>query len=77
MNAEAQKNLPDKGSLVRDTKTDQIGVLMDVLGSRAWLRKLGGGREWETDVANVEAAQLSDQLAERLREERRRYPRCP
>ena len=69
--------MPEAGSLARDTATDQIGVLMDVIGSRAWLRKPGGGREWDTDATNVEPAQLPDQLAERLREERRRYPRCP
>lgn len=72
MNAEERKDLPAKGSLVRDTKTGKIGVLMDVIGSRAWLRKPQGGREWELPSDDVEPYILSDQLADRLRDERRR-----
>lgn len=76
MKAEASKESPPKGSLVRDRKTGKVGTVMDVDDSRLWLRKTGGGTEWNADVANVEPVKLSDHLADRIREERRkRVPR--
>lgn len=71
MSTEVRKEPPARGSLVRDTRTGKVGVVMDVICSRVWLRKSGGGREWDVPCDRVEPVSLSDQLAERLRAERR------
>jgi hypothetical protein len=40
-----------------DTTTERVGELMEVTGNgpyrRAWLRPIGGGREWSTDVGSL------------------------
>lgn len=65
-----------KGALARDTQTGKVGEVMDIVGTRYWLRRQGGGREWDVDSAHVEPYRLSDQLADRIREERKkRVPR--
>lgn len=67
---------PAVGDLARDKETGKIGVIMAVLAGRYYLRAKGGGKEWDVDPAQVEPYKLSDQLADRIREERRgRYPR--
>jgi hypothetical protein len=44
---------PPVGTLARDTRRDRVGVVMDVIASRLWLRAQGGGREWEAGRADV------------------------
>lgn len=70
--------LPAKGSLVRDTMTDKVGVVMDIQAPNVlWLRARGGGTEWTVDADKVQPYRTSDELAERVRAERkgRYYPR--
>ncbi|MER8184805.1 hypothetical protein [Kitasatospora sp. NPDC094015] len=44
---------PKPGELVRDHRSDRIGVLMDVQGGRLYLRPPGGGVEWTADPGQV------------------------
>ena len=43
---------PEVGCLVRDGQ-GRIGKLMAYTGRRAWLRPVGGGREWDVDLRSI------------------------
>lgn len=44
------------GTVVVDTVRNAMGTFQDQLGSKAHLRPLGGGREWEVDASKVREA---------------------
>ncbi|GAB2876517.1 hypothetical protein GCM10022245_09530 [Streptomyces mayteni] len=45
---------PEVGALARDIARDAVGCVADRQGSRVWLRPVGGGREWDVPVDQVE-----------------------
>lgn len=53
------------GDLVKDLKTDLIGVVMGKLGGRAQLRPLAGGREWDARPDNVIPPSAREELSAR------------
>ncbi|MET9292797.1 hypothetical protein [Streptomyces sp. NPDC003077] len=56
------------GKCARDTKRDRVGEVMDVSGSRVWLRPVGGGREWEAERAAVEPLTPREALSVKVAE---------
>ncbi|MEV4612688.1 hypothetical protein AB0K43_08805 [Kitasatospora sp. NPDC049258] len=48
-----ERSGPRPGELVRDHRSDRVGVLMDVHGGRLYLRPPGGGVEWTTEPDQV------------------------
>jgi hypothetical protein len=40
---------PSPGDLVHDRRVNRIGVLMDSIGGKLYLRPVGGGIEWTVD----------------------------
>ncbi|MFJ4769865.1 hypothetical protein ACIP88_12205 [Streptomyces uncialis] len=54
------------GTLVIDTAGRRIGRFEDSLGSRCFLRPLGGGREWTVDPDHVRQATEAEILAAKV-----------
>ncbi|WP_369183212.1 hypothetical protein [Streptomyces sp. Y1] len=50
---EAKAYFPECGELVQDRRANRIGVLMDVVGGRLYLRPPNGGVEWVADLRHV------------------------
>lgn len=48
--------MPEVGCLVRDAQ-GRVGKLMAYTGKRAWLRPVGGGREWDVDPRSITAVE--------------------
>ncbi|TNM32276.1 hypothetical protein FH715_07760 [Streptomyces sedi] len=46
--------VPEVGALARDVARDAVGCVADRHGDRVWLRPVGGGREWDVPVGQVE-----------------------
>ncbi|MGP4000121.1 hypothetical protein [Streptomyces sp. 8N706] len=44
---------PVVGDLALDTERGDVGIVMDVQGSRVFLRRPEGGREWEAPPEDV------------------------
>ncbi|GAA0397854.1 hypothetical protein GCM10010357_18690 [Streptomyces luteireticuli] len=67
----------EKDDVVRDTRKDRIGVVMDKVGPRYQLRPPAGGREWEAAAADMEpvpaAVRLGARVAEANAASRRRF----
>ncbi|WMX47273.1 hypothetical protein [Streptomyces roseicoloratus] len=59
------QSVPEKGDLVRDAATGQVGFYVASVAGRFRIRCVNGGGEWEADPADV-------QLATPLRELRAR-----
>ena len=55
-----------RGALVVDTETGRTGRVMGSEGPYLQLRPPGGGREWDTDPARVQAAPDSERLRANL-----------
>jgi hypothetical protein len=51
-----------------DTRTDRTAVVLDVLSGRLYLRKPGGGVEWEAMPAQVRPATEREVLSARVAE---------
>ena len=64
------------GTLVRDTRRDRVGEVVDFIGGLVQVRPQGGGREWDTLPKDLEpvdrAAELSARVAEVNRRSRER-----
>lgn len=60
--------LPAVGTLVRDTVTDRVGVVMGVLGKLIYLRPQGGGIEWTAGAEQLDSADRLDELRARVGE---------
>jgi hypothetical protein len=64
-----EREMPiNKGELVLDESSGRVGVVMDVLDGRVYLRPPGGGTEWEADPRNVRAAGPEEELRARVAE---------
>jgi hypothetical protein len=63
-----QGQAPPIGSLAVDTARDRVGVVMDVQGGRVFLRRPGGGTEWEALPRDVRPASGRDELRGRVTE---------
>ncbi|WP_329116487.1 hypothetical protein [Streptomyces sp. NBC_01465] len=59
---------PEPGTLVLDTATDRVGIVMGSEGPYLQLRPPGGGREWDAAPASVRAASATDTLRARVGE---------
>lgn len=59
---------PPKGELVLDERRQLVGVVMDVLDGRVYLRPPAGGMEWEADPESVRPAGSEEQLRARVAE---------
>lgn len=55
--------LPQPGTLVRDTARGRVGECMGKGGPYVMLRPLGGGREWEVSPEYVEALSPEEVLS--------------
>jgi hypothetical protein len=44
------------GDLVRDTRRERVGVVMDRSHGQVWLRPPAGGREWTAKIGEVQPA---------------------
>lgn len=55
--------LPALGALAMDTASGRIGTLTDHMGGTAWLRPVGGGREWPAKAGGVRAATAAETLS--------------
>ncbi|MET8678892.1 hypothetical protein ABZW18_15285 [Streptomyces sp. NPDC004647] len=56
------------GTLVADSGTGRVGVLMGRVGPRMQLRPPHGGLEWEAEPDNVEPATTLDELRVKVTE---------
>ncbi|WP_435608145.1 hypothetical protein [Streptomyces sp. C10-9-1] len=59
---------PEPGSYAVDLRSGRVGRVMAYLGPDAYLRPLGGGREWECPPGELKAASFSELLRARVRE---------
>lgn len=59
---------PKVGTLVLDKKRGQVGMVMDCLAGRVFLRAPSGGREWEAAPADVQPAGPAEELRYRVKE---------
>ena len=50
----SEQGAPAVGTLARDVARDAVGCVMDRQSDRVWLRPVGGGREWDVSVDQVE-----------------------
>lgn len=66
--AAERPGVPAVGSWVVDTRTDRIAVVLDVLFGRVYLRRAGGGVEWEAMPAHVRPATEREELSARVAE---------
>ncbi|GAA3616627.1 hypothetical protein ACG5V6_04945 [Streptomyces chitinivorans] len=64
--SKALSNLPKIGSLVVDTATNRVGVVMDRMGSYVQLRPPAGGREWDCLPRHVRPATPAETLSARV-----------
>ncbi|MBT2440314.1 hypothetical protein J7E93_09365 [Streptomyces sp. ISL-36] len=60
--------LPEVGDLVRDAATGRVGFYVDSVAGRCLIRAVDGGREWEAEPADVEAATPLRELRARAAE---------
>ncbi|QMU80394.1 hypothetical protein GXW83_19110 [Streptacidiphilus sp. PB12-B1b] len=51
-----------------DTRTDRVALVVDVLYGRVYLRKAGGGTEWEAMPAHLRPATAREELSARVAE---------
>ena len=66
--ASLQPSVSAVGACVVDTRTDRAAVVAGVLLGRLYLRKPGGGVEWEAMPAHVRLATKREQLSARVAE---------
>jgi hypothetical protein len=59
---------PAVGTVVRDTTTDRVGVVMGVLGELVYLRPQGGGVEWTARAGELEPVDRFGELRARVGE---------
>jgi hypothetical protein len=59
---------PRVGAWVLDTRTDRVGLVVDVLHGRVYLRKAGGGTEWEAMPVHLRPATAREELSARVAE---------
>jgi hypothetical protein len=76
VSAQEGAQAPERGTLARDTLSDRVGVVVDRMGRRVWLRPCGGGREWDVPIEEIEpltdAAEPADTLRAKVAEVNRR-----
>ncbi|MEU2869736.1 hypothetical protein ABZ769_11065 [Streptomyces olivoreticuli] len=53
---------PETGSLVVDTQTDRVGIVMGHEGPYIQLRPPGGGTEWDVPPDKLRPAEPTDEL---------------
>ncbi|MCT7351398.1 hypothetical protein N4P33_04335 [Streptomyces sp. 15-116A] len=53
---------PPVGSLVVDTRSERVGVVMGHQGPYVQLRPYGGGKEWDADPGAVRQATPAERL---------------
>ncbi|MFI0528561.1 hypothetical protein ACH3XX_00755 [Streptomyces scabiei] len=54
---------PSVGDVVEDTDRKRVGKLMSIEGDNAWLRPLGGGREWDARPERLRPATPAQALS--------------
>lgn len=57
----------EPGTVLYDPATARVGAYQGLAGSRALLRPLGGGREWEAEPAGLRRATDRERLGASLR----------
>lgn len=55
------------GDRVRDTSTNQIGIIIEIVGREIILQPLLGGKEWTVDRRHIEPATRSQELLAKVR----------
>jgi hypothetical protein len=68
---------PRAGDTVRDSATGLIGVFMALEDGKAFLRPLGGGREWETGPEHLEPLTVEEELSAKVQAANRQTRRRP
>ncbi|TDC75561.1 hypothetical protein E1283_12085 [Streptomyces hainanensis] len=63
--------MPEVGELARDPR-GVVGRVVDHQAGRVWLRPVGGGREWDVPVEDVESAPMAELLRPAVVEANRR-----
>ena len=63
---------PAIGSWVVDTRMERTAVVSDVISGRLYLRRPGGGVEWDAMPAHVRPATEQEQLSARVAEANQR-----
>ena len=64
----ADPGVPPTGTLALDIKRDRVGVVMDTLGGRVYLRPPQGGREWEAAPEHVRPAGPAEEVRAKVAE---------
>lgn len=64
--------VPNVGAWVVDTRTDRMAIVLDVLFGRLYLRRPGGGVEWEAMPVHVRPATEHEVLSAQVVEVNRR-----
>ncbi len=59
---------PTVGDLGYDSRSDRVGVVMEVKQTFALLRPCGGGREWDVPLSCLHPAGHADELRARVAE---------
>ncbi|MCD9878248.1 hypothetical protein AB0G54_07720 [Streptomyces yokosukanensis] len=62
------QDVPEVGTVVVDTRSDQLGEVMGAEGPYVQLRPLGGGIEWDVPPRALREATTSDELRAKVRE---------
>ncbi|MEU0200240.1 MULTISPECIES: hypothetical protein [unclassified Streptomyces] len=57
----------EPGTLVYDQRARRVGEYQDRSGPHVMLRPVGGGREWQADVAEIRVATLDERLSAGVR----------
>ncbi|GAA0444760.1 hypothetical protein [Streptomyces olivaceiscleroticus] len=57
---------PPKGSFAVDTRTAEVGEVMDVIEGTVWLRPPRGGREWEVPCGAARPATAAEVLSAKV-----------
>lgn len=59
----AETAVPESGELIYDPATRTVGEYQGTAGPYAMLRPVGGGREWEADLAQIRPATREERLS--------------
>lgn len=57
---------PSRGSFAVDTRTGEVGEVMDTIDGTVWLRPPRGGCEWEVPYASARPASAGEVLSAKV-----------
>ncbi|MFF5371314.1 hypothetical protein [Streptomyces sp. NPDC013187] len=58
--------VPSFEEIVKDTGSGKVGVYRGTWAGSAWLRPVGGGREWEVEATNIRQATQEERMKAQL-----------